>query len=81
MKIHLRPPLPILPPTPALKPPATTIQLEMQANALIKTSRQQQNRLNTLYGARKDPRDSDEDMDSEPDEQDQHGKKNLDFFA
>jgi hypothetical protein len=81
MKIHMRPPLPALPPAPPLKPPPTAFQLEMQAEELTKAAQQQQTRLKKLYGARKDPRDLDEDNDSETHKQDHRSNRNLDFLA
>jgi hypothetical protein len=81
MKIHIRPPLPAVPPLPPPKPPLTTFQLEMQAEELTKTAQQQQTRLKKLYGARKDPKDPDEDNDSETHKRDHRSNGNLDFLA
>jgi hypothetical protein len=61
----MRPPFPFMPPAPPLKAPSTSFQLEIKAEELIKTSQQQKGRLKKLYGARENPRDLDEDIDSE----------------
>ena len=81
MKIHMRPPLPPLLPAPPPKPPPTVFQLEMQAEELIKTAQQQKARLKKLCGARKNPRDLDENTDSETQERDPRWSRNLDFLA
>jgi hypothetical protein len=81
MKIHMRPPLLAMPPAPPPKPPSTTFQLEMQAEELTKAAQQQQIRLKKLYGSRKDPRDLDEDNESEPHKRDHRSNRNLDFLA
>ena len=81
MKIHMRPPLPPLLPAPPPKPPPTVFQLEMQAEELIKTAQQQKGRLKKLHGARKNPRNLDEDTDSETDKRDRHPKRKLNFLA
>jgi hypothetical protein len=81
MKIHMRPPLPYMPPAPPPKAPLTAFQLAMKGEELIKTAQQQRSRLKKLYGAWKKPRDQDEDDDPETDERDRHRKPNLDFLA
>jgi hypothetical protein len=81
MKIHMRPPLPTMPLAPPPKPPPTALQLEIQAEQLIKTAQQQQTRLKKLYGARKNRRDLDEDTDSETHERDHRSNRDLDFLA
>jgi hypothetical protein len=81
MKIHMRPPLPPLLPAPPPKPPPTVFQLEMQAEELIKTAQQQKGRLKKLHGARKNPRNLDEDTDSETHERDHRSNRNLDLLA
>jgi hypothetical protein len=53
----------------------------MEAEELTKAAQQQQIRLRKLYGARKDPRDLDEDNDSEPHKRDHRSNRNLDFLA
>jgi hypothetical protein len=81
MKVHMRRPLPFMPPAPSLKAPSTAFQLEIKAEELIKTAQQQKGRLKKLYGARKNPRDLDEDTDSETQERDPRSNRNLDFLA
>ena len=81
MKIHMRPPIPFMPPAPSPKAPPTVLQLAMQGEELIKTAQQQRTRLKKLYGAWKNPRDLDEDTDSETDERDRHPKWKLNFLA
>jgi hypothetical protein len=81
MKVHMRRPLPFMPPAPSLKAPSTAFQLEIKAEELIKTAQQQKARLKKLYGARKNPRDLDEDTDSETQERDPRSNRNLDFLA
>ena len=81
MKIHMRPPLPLMPLEPPPKALPTAFQLEMQAEVLTKTAQQQQTRLKKLYGARKNRRDLDEDADSEKHERDRRSNRNLDFLA
>ena len=70
-----------MPPAPSLKAPSTAFQLEIKAEELIKTAQQQKARLKKLYGARKNPRDLDEDTDSETQERDPRSNRNLDFLA
>ena len=77
----MRPPFPFMPPAPPLKAPSTAFQLAIKAEELIKTSQQQKARLKKLYGARKNPRDLDEDTDSETQERDPRSNRNLDFLA
>jgi hypothetical protein len=48
---------------------------------LIKTAQQQKARLKKLYGARKNPRDLDENTDLETQERDPRSSRNLDFLA
>jgi hypothetical protein len=82
MKIHMRPSLPPMPPTPLQKTPQTAFQLGMQAAELIMTAQQQQNRLKKLYGAWRNRRDLDEDTDSETHEQDRRLNQDpVDFLA
>jgi hypothetical protein len=81
MKIHLRPPLLLTPPAPPPKPPPTALQLEMQAEELIKTAQQQRARLKKLHGALKSDQDLDEDADSETHKHDHRSNRNLDFLA
>ena len=81
MKIHMRPPIPFMPPAPLPKAPPTAFQLAMQGEELIKTAQQQRTRLKKLYGAWKNPRDLDEDNDSETDERDRRSKRNLNFLV
>jgi hypothetical protein len=81
MKIHMRPPIPFMPPASPPKAPPTTFQLAMQGEELIKTAQQQRARLKKLYGAWENPRDLDEDTDSEADERDRRPKRNLNFLA
>ncbi len=81
MKIHMRPPFPPMPPAPPPKPPPTALQLEMQAAELTKAAQQQKDRLKKLYGGRKNPRDLDEDANSETHERDHRSNRNLDFLA
>jgi hypothetical protein len=70
-----------MPPAPPLKAPSTAFQLKIQAEELIKTAQQQKARLKKLYGARKNPRDLDEDTDSETQERDPRSNRNLDFLV
>jgi hypothetical protein len=70
-----------MPPAPPLKAPSTAFQLEIKAEELIKTAQQQKGHLKKLYGARKNPRDLDEDNDSETQERDPRSNWNLDFLA
>jgi hypothetical protein len=81
MKIHMRPPLLFAPPAPPPKGPPTVFQLEVQAEELVTTAQQQKDRLKKLYGARKNPADSDEDAESDPRERDYRSNRNLDFIA
>ena len=81
MKIHTRPPLPFTPPAPPPKAPSTPFQLEIQAEELIKTAQQQKGRLKKLYGVRRNPRDLDEDTDSEMYERNHRRNRNLDVLA
>lgn len=81
MKVHMRslfPPMPVAPPP---KPPATSMQVAMQAEELVKTAQQQQTRLKKLKDARKNRRDLDEDTDSDPNERDHRSNQNFDFLA
>jgi hypothetical protein len=81
MKIHMRPPIPFMPPAPPPKAPPTAFQLAMQSEELNKVAQQQRARLKKLYGAWKSPRNLDQDTDSETDERDRHPKQNLNFLA
>ena len=81
MKIHMRPPLPFMPPASPLKAPSTAFHLEIKAEELIKTAQQQKGRLKKLHGARKNPRNLDEDTDSETHERDHRSNRNLDLLA
>jgi hypothetical protein len=81
MKIHMRPPLPFMPPASPLKAPSTAFHLEIKAEELIKTAQQQKARLKKLCGARKNPRNLDENTDSETQERDPRSSRNLDFLA
>jgi hypothetical protein len=81
MKIHMRPPIQFMPPAPPPKAPPTAFQLAMQGEELIKTAQQHRTRLKKLYGAWKNPRNLDEDADSETDERDSRPKRNLNFLA
>ena len=81
MKIHLRPLLVPMPPAPPPKPPLTAFQLQMQAEELTKTAQRQRGRLNKLFGAQKNPRDFDEDTNSETPERDHRSNRNLDYLA
>jgi hypothetical protein len=81
MKIHMRPPIPFMPPALPPKAPPTAFQMVMQGEELIKTAQQQRTRLKRLYGALKNPLDLDEDTDSETDKRDRHPKRKLNFLA
>jgi hypothetical protein len=81
MKIHMRPPIPFMPPAPLPKAPPTAFQLAMQGEELIKIAQQQRTRLKKLYGAWKNPRDLGEDADPETGERDRRPKQNLNFLA
>ena len=81
MKIHMRPPLPLMPLEPPPKALPTAFQLEMQAEVLTKTAQQQQTRLKKLYRERKNPKDLDEDTDSGKRLRDRHPNRNLDLLA
>jgi hypothetical protein len=81
MKIHMRTPLPTMPLASPPKPPPTAFQLEIQAEQLIKTAQQLQTRPKQLYGARKNRRDLDEDIDSETHELNHRSNRDLDFLA
>lgn len=81
MKIHMRAPLPPLLPAPQPKPPPTAFQLDMQAEELTQVAQQQKDRLKNLYGGRKNPRDLDDDTESETQEHDHRSNRSLDFLA
>jgi hypothetical protein len=76
----MRPPFLFMPPAPPLKAPSTAFQLEIKAEELIKTSQEQKGRLKKLYEARENPRNLDEDPDSETQEPDPRSNRNLDFL-
>lgn len=83
MKIHMRPPIPFLPPAPPPKSAPTAFQLAMQGEELIKTAQQQRTRLKKLYGAWKNPGDLDEDEapDSENCKRNHRSNRKLDFLT
>jgi hypothetical protein len=83
MKIHMRPPLPPILAAPPPKPPPTAIQLEMQAEELIRIAQQQQTFRKKLYGTRRSRADSGEDEESESDghERKRRSDRDVDFLA
>ena len=80
MKIHFRPP-PTLPPAPPpSKPSPNALQIELQAEALIRTAQQYRTRRSQLFGARRDRRSKDDSADSDQ-PIDQTTRKIVDFVA
>jgi len=77
MKIHMRPPLPPMLPPPPPKPASTAFQLAMQTEELVKTAQQQEARRKKLFGARKMPRDMDDETDPDENERNHRSKEKI----